>query len=41
MKSLPISLKNLELCLSSNNFGENKDNMRYLGEGMKQLPKNL
>lgn len=38
MKKLPKNLKVLELYLKYNMLGENSDNLKCIGEGMKQLP---
>lgn len=41
MKQLPISLKNLILDLQENDSGENSENLKWLGEGIKLFPSSL
>lgn len=38
---LPDYLKRFILCLACNDLGINKEDMYWLGEGLKQLPNNL
>lgn len=41
MKNLPNNLKYLAMNLSLNNLGRNEENMRHLGDVIKQLPISL
>lgn len=41
MKQLPSKLQDLSLQLSNNKFGNNSEDLKWLGEGMKFLPGNL
>lgn len=38
---LPSNLKELKLNLEFNNLGDKNDNVKYLGDSLKQLPSNL
>lgn len=41
IKQLPNKMQHLEINLSGNNLGENKECMKYFMEGMKNIPKNI
>lgn len=42
MKQLPYNLQGLELIIGNNKLGGNfNDDIKYLGEGIKQLSNNL
>lgn len=41
LKYLPRNLQFLNLCLSHNDLGTNKDSMKHLAKIYKKFPKNL